>query len=205
MMSSWRGLILCLAKEILQTGSVIEREFSYELIMRVTGLSVKDLLSTLSALKDSELIFERGIFPESTYIFKHALTREVVYDSILTKRKKGLHEEIGEAIEELFSDNIDEYYGVLTEHFIEGENYEKGAEYSRLTERKAEKSALLNDAITYTKKRIDCLEKLPLTDDIQKKIIDSRATLGLYFLQLNYSLEAKEAVDPIVEPALENN
>jgi hypothetical protein len=76
------------AKELLQIGSVIEREFSYELIKRATGLLEQELLSHLSVLKDSELLYERGIYPETTYIFKHALTREVVYDSILTHRKK---------------------------------------------------------------------------------------------------------------------
>jgi len=78
------------AKDVLQTGSVIEREFSYELIKRVTGLPDQELLSHLSVLRDSELLYERGIFPQSTCIFKHTLTREVVYDSILTMRKKKL-------------------------------------------------------------------------------------------------------------------
>ncbi len=72
------------AKEVIQTGSVIEREFSYELIKRVTCLSEQELRSRLSTLKDSELLLERGIYPDTIYIFKHALTREVVYDSILT-------------------------------------------------------------------------------------------------------------------------
>jgi predicted ATPase len=75
-------------KEVLQMGSVIEREFSYPLINRVTGFPEKELLSHLSILKDSELLYERGIYPQSTYIFKHTLTREVVQDSILAKRKK---------------------------------------------------------------------------------------------------------------------
>jgi class 3 adenylate cyclase len=86
------------AKEVLQTGATIEREFSYELIKQVTGLSEKELMSNLSALKDSELLYERGIYPQTLYIFKHALTREVVYESILSNRKKRLHEEIGNAI-----------------------------------------------------------------------------------------------------------
>ena len=92
---------------------------------------IYEMLSNLSVLKDSELIYERGIYPQSAYIFKHALTREVVYDSILTKRKKKLHEEIGEAIEELYKDNIHEHCFTLVEHFIESESYEKGANYSR--------------------------------------------------------------------------
>jgi class 3 adenylate cyclase len=114
------------AKGLLQTGSVIEREFSYKLIKRVTGISQEDLLSDLSVLKDSELVYERGIYPQSTYIFKHALTREVVYDSILVTKKKGLHAEIGDAIEDNYKDNLDEYYETLAEHYITGESYEKG-------------------------------------------------------------------------------
>jgi len=190
------------AKEVLQTGSVIEREFSHPLIKRIMGLPEKELLSNLSVLKDSELLYERGIYPESNYIFKHALTREVVYDSILAKRKKKLHEEIGNAIEELHKDNLIEHYGVLAEHYILGENYAKAAEYSRLSGKKAEKAASFPDAIAHAKKRISSLEKLPMTDEVQRKIIDARTTLALYLGQLNYYFEAREAIDPIIDLAI---
>ena len=193
------------AKEILQTGSVIEREFSYELIKQVTALPEQELLSHLSALKDSELLYERGIYPEVTYIFKHALTQQVVYDSILTRKKRNLHEEIGNTIEELYKENIDEHYGVLAEHYITSETYEKGAEYSRLAGKKAQKAASFNDAIAYCEKGISSLEKLPATEDVQKKIIDARATLGLYYNQTNNFVLSKEAVEPIVELALERD
>ena len=76
------------AKEILQIGSVIEREFSYELMKETAGLTEEKLVSHLLALRDAELVYERGVIPNSTYIFKHALIRDVVYDSILSKRKK---------------------------------------------------------------------------------------------------------------------
>jgi predicted ATPase len=66
------------AKELLQMGSVIEREFSYELIKQMSELSEKKLLSWLSVLKEAEIIVERGIYPESTYIFKHALTQRKI-------------------------------------------------------------------------------------------------------------------------------
>ena len=89
-------------KEFLQTGSVVEREFSFELIKKVTGLSDETLVSILSILKDAELLFERGILPQATFIFKHALTREVLYDSILTRKRKTLHRKIGDAIENLY-------------------------------------------------------------------------------------------------------
>jgi predicted ATPase/class 3 adenylate cyclase len=192
------------AKELLQTGSVVEREFSYKLIKRVTSLSQEELLSYLSVLKDAELLYERGIYPESTYIFKHALTREVVYDSILTKRKKKLHKEIGNAIEDLYKNDLIEHYEVLAEHFITSEDHERGAEYSRLAAKKAVKTASFIDAFAYSEKRIFCLEKLPVTANAQKKIIDARTTLGLYFSQLGQLAEAKKAVDPIINIALQS-
>ncbi|PQP35458.1 hypothetical protein C6A37_02405 [Desulfobacteraceae bacterium SEEP-SAG9] len=193
------------AKELLQIGSIIEREFSYGLIKKVSGLSERDLLSRLSVLKDSELIFERGIFPETVYIFKHALTQEVVYNSVLTRKKKQLHEEIGNAIERLYKDSLDSHYGILAEHFITSENYEKGDEYCRLEAKKTGKAASLPEAIIYGKKRIVCLEKLSQTTDIKKKIIDARVILGLYYNQLNHDVEAKEAIEPIVDLAVELN
>ena len=192
------------AKEVLQTGATIEREFSYELIKQVTGLSEKALMSNLSALKDSELLYERGIYPQSIYIFKHALTREVVYDSILSKRKKKLHEEIGNAIEALCKENIHEHYGVLSEHFIYSENNEKGAKYCRLAGKKAEKAASFTNAIEYARKRIRCLEKLPPKEDVPKRIIDARSSLGLYMFQMYYFIEAKEAIEPIIDLAIKS-
>jgi predicted ATPase len=156
------------AKNLLQTGSVIEREFSYKLIKTVSGSSEQDLLPQLSVLKDSELIFERGIYPESIYVFKHALTQEVVYDSILTRKKKELHNKIGQSIEQIYKDNLHEHYGVLAEHFINSENFENGAKYCRLAGKKAEKAVSLNDAIAYGEKQVTCLEKLPKTEGLEK-------------------------------------
>lgn len=192
-------------KDLLQTGSVIEREFSYELIKQVTGLPEQELLSRLSSSKDSELIYERGIYPQSIYIFKHALTQEVVYDSILTNRRKRLHEKIGKAIEALHKQNTDEYYGVLTGHFIESENYEKGSEYSKLAGERAQKAASFIEAIEYAKKRVFCLERLPDTKVNQRRIIDARTRLAGYNISLTHHVEAKEAVAPVLDLALNLN
>jgi class 3 adenylate cyclase/tetratricopeptide (TPR) repeat protein len=193
------------AKGVLQTGSVIEREFSYELIQRVAGLAERELLSHLSVLKDSELLYERGIYPQSSYIFKHALTREVVYDSILTKRKKRLHGEIGDVIEEIYRDNLNEHYEALAGHYLNGENYQKGAEYCKLAGSKAEDTGSLTEAIAYGEKRVSFLERLPRAEDVEKRIIDARTTLGLYCIQIGYHVEARDAVDPIVDSAVKRN
>jgi class 3 adenylate cyclase/tetratricopeptide (TPR) repeat protein len=189
------------AKDILQTGAVIEREFSYGLVRHVTGLREQELLSHLNLLKQSELVYERGVFPKSNYVFKHALTRKVVYDSILTRRKRILHQKIGDAIEKLSEDSIERHYGVLAEHFISSGNYEKGAKFSRLAERASEKAGSLADAIEYAQKRIDCLEKLPQSDAIQREIIDARTVLGLYSIQSGFHADANNAVTPVLELA----
>jgi len=94
---------------------------------------------------------------------------------------------------------------MLAEHYIDAESYEKGAEYSRFAGRKSEKSASLNDAIGYTKKRIACYEKLPVTNDVKKMIIDARVRLGIYYLQYANFLEARNAVETIVEQVVERD
>ena len=145
------------------------------------------------------------MYPDSTYIFKHALTREVVYDSILAKRKKKLHEEIGNAIEETYKDNLSAYWEVLAEHYFLSMNYLKSAEYSKFASRKAQKKGSFNDAIAQTKKRIMSLERSPQTEDVEKQIIDARANLGLHLLSINHFFETKEAIGPIIDLAIKYN
>ena len=192
-------------KEVLRTGSVIEREFSYDLIKSVTGLPEQELLSHLSTLKDSELLYERGIYPKSTYIFRHALTREVVYDSILIKKKKQLHEKIAGIMEEIYKEDICYHYGVLAGHCIASEKYEKGAEYARLEAKRYQKAGSFKDAIEYEKKSVDSWEKLPQTEANQKKLIDARTTLANYYLAMNFYFHAREAVEPILDLAIALN
>ncbi len=98
----------------------------------------------------------------------------------------------------LHKENIDEYYEILSEHFISSENYIKGSEYCQLAEKKAEKAGAFNDAIVYGNKLIACLEKLPQTEEVEKKLIDARTKLGLYYIQLQLCVKAKKVIDPIV-------
>lgn len=190
------------AKEVLQAGSVIEREFDFQLIKQVTRFPEPELLCNLSLLKDSELLYERGIYPQSSYIFKHALTREVVYGSILTKRRKELHGAVAEAMEHIYQSNLAEHLCTLCDHFMAAENYEQGEIYAKLAARKAQKTGSLPDAIDQTIKRITCLERLPMTDERQRKVIDTRTVLALNLAQLNRYLEAKGVIDPIIDQAI---
>jgi class 3 adenylate cyclase/tetratricopeptide (TPR) repeat protein len=193
------------ARELLQTASVMDREFSHELIKQASNLPEKELLSRLSVLKNSELLYEKDVYPQSSYIFKHALIREVIYDSLLTRRKKQLHERVGKVMEQLYRHYIGEQTDVLAEHFIKSENFEKGAKFARLAGRKARKRSAYRDAISYTYKELFCLEKLPETPAVQKRILDARVALANYCMNLNDHVEAYEAVSPIADLALRLN
>ncbi len=191
--------LLARAKEVIRIASIIEREFSFELIHSVMDISEKELRKYLTILKDSDFLHERGTQAEAVYNITHTLTGEVVRGSILAKRKAKLHEQIGCAIEELYKENIVDYHATLVEHFIAGKNYNKGALYSKFAARAAQKHSDFNSAILYTEKRVKCIEKLPQSQEMQKRLIDTRAVLGLYYTQMDYHIEGKEAIEPIID------
>ncbi len=190
------------AKSVLQTGAVVGREFGYDIMKRVTGLPNEELKSQLAFSKDIEIIYEQGVYPETRYIFKHALTREVLYKSILTKKKKEIHRQVAQAIEDLWGDNIESYFGVLANHFMDGDDYEKGAEYSKLASRNMKRAGSYNEAIHYGLMRVSCLERLPRSDIIERKIAQTRAISGILLIDMNHFKRAEEIVSPIARLAL---
>jgi class 3 adenylate cyclase/tetratricopeptide (TPR) repeat protein len=148
-------------KGVLRTGSVAGREFSHDLIKRVTDLSEEELWSHLSALKDSELIYERGIYPQSTYIFKHALTQEVAYNSLLHKRRREIHEKIAKAIEQIYAERLEEFYEILAYHSLQGEDLQRAYRYSREAGLKALPRSAYEEAQRYFEAALSALKKLP--------------------------------------------
>jgi predicted ATPase/class 3 adenylate cyclase len=158
-------------KGFLQTVSVVGREFSNDLIRRVTGLPEQELLSHLSVLKDSELLYERGIYPQSTYIFKHALTQEVAYNNLLLKRRKEIHEEIGRAIEALYPDRLEEQYELLAYHYARSANKDKAVEYLELANRKAIIIQAVEEAKAYFDEALKLLDTLAQTEENRQRRI----------------------------------
>jgi len=152
------------AKEVLQIGSVIEREFAYEMIKRVTGLSEGELLAHLSQLKDSEFLYERGISPDNTYVFKHAMTQEVAYSSLLFKRRKEIHEKIGRVLEEMYADRLHEFFDVLAYHYLRSENKPKTVQYLYWMNRKAARAGAVVDAKAHFDLAMGLLDQLPETE-----------------------------------------
>jgi tetratricopeptide (TPR) repeat protein len=156
-------------KSLLQTASAVGREFSHYLIKKVTGFAEQELLSHLSALKDSELIYERGIYPQSTYIFKHALTQEVAYDSLLLKRKKEIHEQIGTATEILYPDRLEEHYELLANHYARSANSEKAVQYLDLANQKAARLRAMEQAKTYFDEAMGHIDTLPENEENRQR------------------------------------
>jgi tetratricopeptide (TPR) repeat protein len=149
------------AKGLLQTGSVAGREFSHHLIKKVTAFSKDELLSHLSVLKDSELLYERGIYPQSNYVFKHALTQEVAYNSLLQKRRIKLHKKIGKALEKIHVDRLEEFSEMLAYHFLQGEDWQSAYHYNREAGLKAYSHSAYEEAQRYFEDALTALKKLP--------------------------------------------
>ena len=180
------------AKVGLQTGAVIGREFGYDLIMRVTGFPEQELLSHLSVLKDSELLYERGIYPQSTYIFKHALTQEVAYNSLLLKRRKGVHEDIGRAIEQIYPERLEEFYEMLAFHYSVSENSEKTYQYSELSGEKAMRNYSNWEAFRFYKEAINALNQLPETEERNRRQIEVYLLVSIPIARLGYPEDSLE-------------
>jgi len=160
------------AKEVLQTGSVIEREFSYEIIKRLMAFPEQELLSHLSILKDSELLYERGIFPQSVYVFKHALTREVAYNSLLLKVRKKIHEKIVIAVEDLYPESLGEYYELFAYHSLQGEDWQRAYRYNREAGLKTFSLSAYEEAQKYFEAALEALHNLPRARKWIEKEID---------------------------------
>ena len=171
-------------KSLLQTASAVGREFGHYLIQKVTGFAEQKLLSHLSALKDSELIYERGIYPQSTYIFKHALTQEVAYDSLLLKKRKEIHEQVGSSIEALYPDRLEEHSELLAYHYARSANTEKALQYLDLANHKTAKLNAMEEAKTYFEEAMAHLDTLPETEENRQRRISLLVNQGEVFILL---------------------
>jgi class 3 adenylate cyclase/tetratricopeptide (TPR) repeat protein len=172
------------AKELLQTVAAVGRESSYDLIRRVSGLAEQELMSQLSLLKDSELLYERGIYPQSTYIFKHSLTQEVVYNSLILIRKKEIHEGIGRAIEAQQLDRLEEHYELLAYHYGRSANSDKAVKYLDLANQKADKLNAMEEAKTYFEEAMALLDSMPENEENRRRRISLLVNQGFVFFLL---------------------
>ncbi len=148
-------------KTLLQQLSVIGREFSSSLIRHVLPQSEAELYHLLSALQQKEFLYEQPAFPEVEYLFKHVLTQEVAYASVLIEHRKTLHEQIAQAIESLNHTRLEDHYSELAHHYSRSRNAEKAIEYLQKAGQQAARHSAHAEVVDYLSLALELLNALP--------------------------------------------
>ncbi len=117
------------ARDVAQRGAVIGRKFGYELLQLIAGYPEPELRDALDRLTDAGLLFARGMPPQSSYLFKHALVQDAAYGTLLRTRRQDLHMRIASVLEERFTEVVAGKPEVLAHHFTEAGLAERAVEY----------------------------------------------------------------------------
>jgi predicted ATPase len=148
-------------KELLQTLAVLGREFSLILVQRVSTRSRDELEQMLSYLQLSEFINEQPAVGEVEYSFKHALTQEVAYNSLLGEARRAIHEKTANAIEVLLGERLEDHYGELAYHFLRSADATKAIRYAQLAADQAVNRAAYSEASNLIESALKLLDRLP--------------------------------------------
>jgi tetratricopeptide (TPR) repeat protein len=175
------------AKHLLQTAAVVGHEVPLPLLRAIAELSEEALHRSLTQLQGAEFLYETRLFPEHEYTFKHALTHEVAYGSLLQERRRTLHAHIVEALEALYADRLAEQVDQLAHHALRGEVWEKAVANCRQAGIKAMTHSAYREAVTSFEQALGALRHLPEHPGTQAQAIDLR-------------LDLRSALFPLGEP-----
>jgi class 3 adenylate cyclase/tetratricopeptide (TPR) repeat protein len=168
-------------KQILQEASVIGRAFLYNIIREITQLR-EQLDRCLSGLERLDLIRMKSLEPDLEYIFKHALTQEVVYNGLLKKERREIHERTALMMEKLFRDRLSEFFETLAFHFAQGQSVYKAVDYLMKSGEKSLKRYAVEESHKYFKEGFELLSnKLAKTKDEEALLIDLFIKWALVF------------------------
>ena len=145
-------------RHTLQLASVIGRSFLFRLLEAI-ALAERQLDEHLSLLQRADLVREKTRRPELEYIFKHSLTQEAAYNSLLIERRKEFHQKVGEALEHLFADRVAEFYGLLAHHFDAAGEQAKAIDYLIKAGDKSRLEDAHEEAIRFYQRAIKLLEQ----------------------------------------------
>ena len=166
------------AKEVLQTGAVIGRDFSYEVLAAIGQWTDWELHRALSRLVAAGLVFQREIPPRASYLFKHALLQDVAYSMLLLGLRRSLHGRIALVLEGQFSDAMQGRPETLARHFTEAGLYEKAVEYwCRAGRQSAARSGFI-EAITQLRTGLRLIADLPDTRERKEQELELQVTLS---------------------------
>ena len=166
------------AKVLLQTLSVIGREFRLSVIRAVVPKSEDELDSLLRHLQLGEFIYEQPAVGDAEYAFKHALTQEVAYTSVLQERRKQLHESIGSALERVYANSLDDHLEELAHHYSRSGNAGKALEYHEQAGRRAVQRSAYGEAMDHFNAALEFLQRTPPSGERDKQEFALQTSLG---------------------------
>ena len=192
-------------KQLLQVASVIGREFSLRLLSAVwRGTELEDLLRELNHL---EFIHERVVGDGIMCVFRHALTQEAAYGSLLERHRSAYHGTVGNALEELYRDRRDEVAELLALHFGRSKEAEKAADYAILAAQKSQRRWANTEALAYFSDALRLLDALPDTEPNRLRRVDAvlnqaevKYALGRYTEHIRALEEIRSVVDETADP-----
>jgi class 3 adenylate cyclase/tetratricopeptide (TPR) repeat protein len=194
-------------KPLLQAASVIGKDVPFTLLQAIADMPEESLRRGLTNLQAAEFLYETSVFPDLEYTFKHALTHEVAYASVLHDRRRALHARIVEAIEALHSDRLAEQVERLAHHAFRGEVWEKAVTYLRQAGAKALAHSAYREAVSWFEQALTALHPLPDTPQKIERGIDLRLDLrqslfplGELATALRYLREAEELARTLDDP-----
>jgi class 3 adenylate cyclase/tetratricopeptide (TPR) repeat protein len=165
-------------KHLLQTAAVIGTDVPFALLRAIADLPEAALHRGLTHLQAAEFLYETRLFPEPEYTFKHALTHEVAYGSLLLERRRGLHAHLVEALEALAPDRLAEQVDRLAHHALRGEVWDKAVPYCQQAGARAHDRAAFGEAVAHFEQALQALAHLPEDGDTRVLALDLRLALG---------------------------
>ena len=164
-------------KEILQAAAVIGTNVPSSVLYEIVELPDETVRQGLAKLQSLDYLYEPAPFPDPEYVFKHALTHGVAYDSLLHDRRRKLHARIMEATERLYSGRIAEYVERLSFHAMCGEVWDKAVSYSYQAGARAAAKSAHREAVARFTGALEAIEHLPQSSAVMKQAFDLRFSL----------------------------
>jgi class 3 adenylate cyclase/tetratricopeptide (TPR) repeat protein len=161
-------------KRLLQAASVIGKNVPYALLAAIAEQPEEMLRRGLAHLQEAEFLYETQLFPDLEHTFKHALTHELTYGSLLQDRRHGLHAQIVAAIERLHADRLSEHVERLAHHAMRGQLWHKAVSYSRQAGTRALDRSAAREALAAFESARGALRELPESRERTEQLIDLR-------------------------------
>jgi tetratricopeptide (TPR) repeat protein len=171
-------------KRLLQTAAVVGTEVPLPLLQAIADVPEATLHRGLAHLQAAEFLYETRLFPEQEYTFKHALTHEVAYNSLLLERRRVLHARIVEVLEVLAGERVAEQVERLAHHALRGEVWGKAVPYCQQAGARAWDRAAFREAVASFEQALQALAHLPEPGDTRVLAIELRLALGGTLSQL---------------------